>query len=133
MIANAPSRTVAALAGIALLAVVASINASAQSQGGHAGHAVQQPSAPGVVTAATKAFEAVNAKMHADMAIKFTGDADVDFVRGMIPHHQGAIEMAEVILKHGNNRKVRQLATTIIREQKKEIKWMTVWLAKNAK
>jgi uncharacterized protein (DUF305 family) len=55
------------------------------------------------------------------MDIKFTGDADKDFLNAMIPHHQGAVEMAEVVLQHGKNPKIRQLAQEIIAMQKKEI------------
>ncbi len=42
---------------------------------------------------------AVNDKMHRDMGITFTGNADRDFAAGMIPHHQGAIDMARVALE----------------------------------
>ena len=49
------------------------------------------------------------------------GDADKDFLAAMIPHHQGAVEMAEVVLQHGKNPKIRQLAQEIITMQKKEI------------
>ena len=59
--------------------------------------------------------------MHKSMDIKFTGDADKDFLAAMIPHHQGAVEMAEVVLQHGKNPKIRQLAQEIITMQKKEI------------
>ena len=61
-------------------------------------------------------------KMHKDMKIKFTGDADVDFARGMIPHHQAAIEMALVMREHGRDMKLRDLAWNIIRSQRQEIK-----------
>ena len=44
------------------------------------------------------AFHGINAKMHATMDIAFTGDADVDFVKGMVPHHGGAIDMAKTVL-----------------------------------
>ncbi len=116
--------------GAVCLTVIAAAGAQAQSHNGHAGHPA--PATAGA-SESTKAFEAVNAKMHADMTIKFTGNADVDFVRGMIPHHQGAIDMAEVVLKHGKDAAVRRLARNIIREQKKEIAWMNAWLKKNEK
>ena len=97
--------------------------------GGHAGHGTAAPAA----SESTKAYEAVNAKMHKDMDVAFSGDADVDFVRGMIPHHQGAIDMAKVVLQHGKNPEVKKLAQEVIEAQEKEIAWMKEWLAKNAK
>ena len=82
---------------------------------------------------AISAFQAVNEKMHRDMMITFTGDADRDFVAGMIPHHQGAIDMAEVVLKYGKDPKIRKLAKEIIVAQNKEIAFMKAWLAEYAK
>jgi uncharacterized protein (DUF305 family) len=83
------------------------------------------------VDPASQAFAAANAKMHKDMAIKFTGNADADFVRAMIPHHQGAVDMAEIILKYGKDDEVRKLATDIIAAQKPEIAQMQAWLQQN--
>jgi uncharacterized protein (DUF305 family) len=82
--------------------------------------------------AASQAFAAANAKMHRDMAIKFTGNADSDFVRGMIPHHQGAVDVAQIVLKFGKDEEVKKLATQIIAAQKTEIDQMQAWLQKNA-
>jgi uncharacterized protein (DUF305 family) len=80
---------------------------------------------------ASMAFMDANDRMHKDMAIEYTGNADVDFIKGMIPHHQGAVEMAQIILEHGKDPEVRKLAEAIIAAQETEIKWMTEWLAKN--
>lgn len=81
----------------------------------------------------TQAFIDANAKMHKAMAIDFTGNADVDFVRGMIAHHQGAIDMAKVELEHGKDAEIRKLAQDVITAQEGEIRMMEEWLAKNAK
>lgn len=57
---------------------------------------------------------------------------NVAFACGMIAHHQGAIDMAEVMLEHGDDEQLRTLAETIIESQKAEIEDMTNWLAENA-
>jgi uncharacterized protein (DUF305 family) len=66
----------------------------------------------------------VNARMHEGMDIVPSGDVDRDFIRMMIPHHQGAIDVALVQLKYGRNEKLRRLAQTIIVEQGQEIAYM---------
>lgn len=60
-------------------------------------------------------------------------DADVAFACGMIAHHQGAIDMAEVLLEHGKDEQMRALAEEIIKAQVGEIEQMTTWLSENAK
>jgi uncharacterized protein (DUF305 family) len=64
------------------------------------------------------------------MAIEFTSDPDVDFARGMIPHHQGAIDMARVVLEHGQDPEIRALAEAIIAAQEEEIAFLRSWLEK---
>ena len=99
--------------------------AMAQTIDPHAGHTM--PAAP-AASPSSAAYEAANSKMHKDMGVALTGDADRDFLASMIPHHQGAIDMAEVALKYGKDPKVKKLARGIIAAQKKEIAMMQAWL-----
>lgn len=102
--------------------------AQGTSHGSHGGHST--PAARAAESSATKAYREANAKMHREMDIEFSNDADVDFVRGMIPHHQGAIDMAQVALQHAKDEQVRKWATDVIREQEREIAEMQAWLKK---
>ena len=74
---------------------------------------------------ATDDFRAMTAdavaRMHAAMNVPFTGDADRDFARLMIPHHQGAIDMAIVELRFGKDKRLKRLAQEIIVAQQQEI------------
>ncbi len=67
-------------------------------------------------------------KMMAAMAIRPSGDVDRDFAETMIPHHQGAIEMAQAELRHGKNEQLRRIAQEIIVDQMQEIAAMRLAL-----
>jgi hypothetical protein len=67
-------------------------------------------------------------KMMAGMAIKSSNNVDRDFANMMIPHHQGAIEMAEAELRHGHNEQLRRIAQEIIVDQQQEIAAMRLAL-----
>jgi uncharacterized protein (DUF305 family) len=82
---------------------------------------------------ASLALNAINLKMHAAMDIALTGNTDVDFARAMIPHHQGAIDMAKVVIAFGKDPEIRKLAEAIVKAQTDEIGWMQDWLGKNAR
>jgi uncharacterized protein (DUF305 family) len=99
----------------------------------HQNHGAAPKAAPAAqpASAATKAFQEVNTRMHKAMDIAYSGNADVDFARGMIPHHQAAVEMAKVILAHGKDPEMRKLAEAVIASQDKEIIFMREWLKKN--
>lgn len=97
----------------------------AQEATGHEGHMM------GDMGIASMAFMAANDRMHQDMMMEYTGNADVDFIKGMIPHHKGAVEMAKIVLEHGTDPEVRKLAEGVIAAQEAEIKWMQDWLAAN--
>jgi uncharacterized protein (DUF305 family) len=81
---------------------------------------------------ASLAFRGVNMKMHEKMNITYSGNTDADFVKGMIPHHEGAVDMAKIVIAFGKDAEVKKLAETIIKAQEEEIAWMKEWLRKNA-
>lgn len=78
---------------------------------------------------AQQAYEKANAKMHAGMGV-VDADPDIAFMQGMIPHHQGAVDMAEIVLKHGKDPETRALAEAVIASQTAEIAQMNAWLKK---
>jgi uncharacterized protein (DUF305 family) len=67
-------------------------------------------------------------KMHKDMMAEPSGNAEIDFLRGMIPHHQGAVEMAKIALEKSEDARIRALSQEIITAQEKEIAMMQAWL-----
>ncbi|WP_207541032.1 CopM family metallochaperone [Sabulicella rubraurantiaca] len=102
---------------------------AARSQPGGGAHDHSAAPAPGAAASpSTAAFQAANQKMHRDMAIQFTGDADRDFAAAMIPHHQGAIDMARVQLQYGRDPEMRRTAEAVVREQEREIAELRAFL-----
>ena len=69
-------------------------------------------------------FQQAMDAMHKNMMIPSTGNIDIDYLQGMIPHHQGAIDMSEELIKKSKDPQLKLLAEKIIKEQKAEIKLM---------
>lgn len=113
----APAIALVSALGLGLTALAQDTN--------HDGHAMMGNKGP-----SSMAYMDANTRMHEGMAIEFTGNADVDFIRGMIPHHQGAVDMAKIVLEHGKDPEVRKLAEAVIAAQEAEIAWMQDWLKK---
>jgi uncharacterized protein (DUF305 family) len=78
---------------------------------------------------ATAGYKSAMMKMIMDMP-KFTGDADIDFMKQMRPHHQAAIDMAQILIASGKDDQAKRLATAIVVAQKREIATIDAWLKK---
>lgn len=103
---SASGRVALLIAATALLAAAASVNG--------AGQGTQPESFQSLMDAAMS-------RMDKAMMVRPSGDPDRDFAEMMIPHHQGAIDMAEAELRFGNDTVLRRLAQGIIVEQQQEI------------
>jgi hypothetical protein len=108
----------------ACLTLPGAFEAAAHSHG-HKDHAAHQSTATD--TPATREFKAAHDGMMRNMSLPYTGDPDVDFRIQMIPHHQGAIDVA---LRHAKDPWTRQLAEAVIVEQQREIAEMQAWLSR---
>ena len=96
-----------------------------------ADHAGMSHAADSKASASTQAFQQGEEKMMKDMGRPYTGNADKDFVAHMIPHHQGAVHMAEVQLKYGKDPELRKMARDIIKAQKQEVAFTKKWQARH--
>jgi uncharacterized protein (DUF305 family) len=92
---------------------------------------MQQQGMMGDQSASTKAYMEAHQQMMSNMSMKMTGNADRDFAMMMIPHHQGAIDMAKAELQHGDDPELKKMAQKIIDDQQKEIAELKAWLAKH--
>jgi uncharacterized protein (DUF305 family) len=105
--------------------------AGMMGRGAMAGMQMGQPR--GNQGVASLAMNAVNERMHREMAMEYTGNVDADFVRNMIAHHQGAVDMAKIEVAFGKDPKIRQLAEAVVKAQEDEIAMMKAWLTANAR
>ena len=96
------------LAAVGTLAALSAVAAPAEGNGGDEGPFLTEN-------------EAAMTRMMADMAVAPSGDVDHDFLAMMIPHHQGAIDMAKAVLRYGKDEQVRRIAQGIVVEQEQEI------------
>jgi hypothetical protein len=120
---------VSALAGIALAALALPIELPAGLLATAHSHTIDIPYCSSNESEASEPtfyseMATVNAHMHEGMEVAPSGNIDRDFIRMMIPHHQGAIDMALVQLKYGHDEKLKRLAQSIIVEQGQEIAYM---------
>ncbi|HWL67798.1 MAG TPA: DUF305 domain-containing protein [Geminicoccus sp.] len=126
--------TIAAALGVLLVAPVA-FTQDAVDEGHLPRQAIpsaRNASAPGdgADGMAREAYLAASHRMHSEMTLRPGTDADVLFAQAMLPHHEGAVDMARAQLQHGNDPEMRELAEEIIAAQEGEIDALKDWLAR---
>jgi uncharacterized protein (DUF305 family) len=129
-----PIRAAGAFAFVALAAILAVAPVRSQmppvATGGPASTGIAAQTGSDAPEA--RALRDAGSAMHAGMtSVRQSGDADRDFVASMIPHQQGAIDMATIELQFGKDAETRQLAERIIAAQQQQIAEMNAWLAKH--
>jgi uncharacterized protein (DUF305 family) len=118
---------------LSLAAALMALTAPALGQSSHQHHSGGAPAAP-AHSEAVKAYSTAMDRMHGPMMQGIQEpDPDVAFVKGMIPHHQGAIDMAKVVLQYGKDEQTKKWAADVIREQQREIDEMQAWLKAKGK
>ena len=118
---------------LALIAAVGLAGMASAQKADPMDHSKMNMPMPANASASSKAYADAMEKMHKNMTMSYTGDSDKDFVVGMLPHHQGAVDMAKIELQYGKDPELKKLATNIIKSQDEEIAFMKGWMAKNSK
>jgi uncharacterized protein (DUF305 family) len=121
----------ATLAAGLLLAALAAFPVAAQQTQHQQPHA--KPEGSGMMGMHSAAMQSAMEHMQQGMSMPTSGDPDIDFARMMIPHHQGAIDMAHSQLANGKDPQLRQMAQEIIAAQEREIATLKEWLAQHQK
>jgi len=125
MVRNLVTHACAFVAGVAITMAFASLPTNVKSE-------LLSASRPALANEFDGALRTVMVQMDAGMCITPSGDADRDFARTMIPHHQGAIEMARLELLYGRDARLRRLAQGIVVEQSQEIALLRNLVASNS-
>src|SRR4051795_6244365 len=99
----------------------------------HQQHSAQPQTGGGTMGMHGAALQTAMQHMQQGMDMPMSGDPDRDFAQMMIPHHQGAIDMARIELESGKDPKLRQMAQKVIEDQEREIAALKEWLAQHGK